>query len=339
MNYYEKRNLFTYATKELSQDAFLMWLFNSYDDEEVAPVAYALLRKFCRDFGEDDEILSLETRAQWCRIDISVCFETNKGKKYALFIEDKVDSGEHNQLEEYNKYIKKSEEEGNEVRKIYYKPGYLYPDEIERVEKAEWEHYDIHQIYALLEPYEKTCKNSIVRQYIEHILARKKALSTTEKPQKDDNQLDHLAWFAFYKNTVIPHLEREFGKRGAVFGAWHVGQYSYVCLPVHHKNEEHIPYLEIRSRDCADGKFSALILCYGMNEAYIPKQEVLIERIKNSELFESKNLHHYKNGRKIFPKQIGSTKEGLLKAGNTEEFIAVAKMCVREFLDLMKAWD
>ena len=28
-----EKNLFTYATKELSQDAFLLWLFNNYDDE------------------------------------------------------------------------------------------------------------------------------------------------------------------------------------------------------------------------------------------------------------------------------------------------------------------
>ena len=118
----ERRNLFTYATKELSQDAFLLWLFNNYDDEEVVPAVYALLREFCG-LEKDEKILSLETKAQWNKIDVSVWFETNKGKKYALFIEDKVDSGEHNQLEEYNKHTLTSKEEGHEVSRIYYKPG------------------------------------------------------------------------------------------------------------------------------------------------------------------------------------------------------------------------
>lgn len=334
----ERRNLFTYATKELSQDAFLLWLFNNYDDEEVAPAVYALLREFCG-LEKDEKILSLETKAQWNKIDVSVWFETNKGKKYALFIEDKVDSGEHNQLEEYNKHTQTSKEEGYEVSRIYYKPGYLYPDEIERVETAGWEHYDIHQIYALFEPYEKSCKNPILRQYIEHILARERILSTTEKPERSESALDLLAWLAFYNKAVIPSLEKEFGKSGAAFYAWSAGHYGYVCLSARHRDDIKIPYLEIRSRDCLDGKFMARILCYGMDEAYIPKQEALIERTKNSELFECKYLRHSKKGKEIFPKQVGYIKEGILQAKTTEEFIEAVKKSVREFLDLMRDWD
>ena len=40
------KNLFNYATKELSQDAFLMWLFENYDDSELGEIANALLGNF-----------------------------------------------------------------------------------------------------------------------------------------------------------------------------------------------------------------------------------------------------------------------------------------------------
>ena len=33
-----KNNLFDYATKELSQDAFLRWFFENYDDPHIGPV-------------------------------------------------------------------------------------------------------------------------------------------------------------------------------------------------------------------------------------------------------------------------------------------------------------
>lgn len=338
----ERRNLFTYATKELSQDAFLMWLFNNYDDEKVGPVAYALLQKFCN-LAKDEKIRALETKAQWKDIDISVWFETDKNKKYTLFIEDKVDSGEHNQLEKYNGHIKEEEKKGKEVYKVYYKPGYLYDDEIDRVEKAGWKWFSFDMICKMLKPVAGS-SHPIVRQYIEHVLAREDVLSTTEKPEKSDTQLDFLAWLSFLGKTVIPRLKKEFDKSDLTLGAWRAGQYPYIVLVARYHGDEKVPYLEIRSRDCVPdekdkGKFMARILCYGMDEKFIPQQEALIERIKGSELFECKNLHYYKKGKKIFPKQIGYTKQDTTKAATTEEFIAAVRQSVQAYLDLMKDWD
>ena len=45
------KNLFDYATKELSQDAFLMWLFANYDDPKIGILANDILGTFC-DFEE-----------------------------------------------------------------------------------------------------------------------------------------------------------------------------------------------------------------------------------------------------------------------------------------------
>lgn len=37
------RNLFTYATKELSQDAFICWLLANYDTEELREESYRFI--------------------------------------------------------------------------------------------------------------------------------------------------------------------------------------------------------------------------------------------------------------------------------------------------------
>lgn len=108
-------NLFDYATKELSQDAFLRWLLESYNDEDLKEPVRFLLKEFC-DLKDDEQINNLETWAQWCSIDISVWIDTNY-RKIVLFIEDKAFSGEHNQLKTYNLKIDRTQD--REIYKIF----------------------------------------------------------------------------------------------------------------------------------------------------------------------------------------------------------------------------
>ncbi|MBP5313539.1 MAG: hypothetical protein J6Y65_01260, partial [Eggerthellaceae bacterium] len=62
----ETKNIFDYAKKELSQDAFLMWLFENYDcDEEcIRDAAFMLLREFGIK-ADKDRIKTIKTDAQW----------------------------------------------------------------------------------------------------------------------------------------------------------------------------------------------------------------------------------------------------------------------------------
>ena len=102
------KNLFDYATKELSQDAFLRWLFENYDCEnkKVRNVCEKLFNAFTNNelnFSKIDKN-SLRTVAQWKNIDVSIWFAIDD-KKYLIVIEDKTTSEEHKQLENYNKKI------------------------------------------------------------------------------------------------------------------------------------------------------------------------------------------------------------------------------------------
>lgn len=323
-------NFFNFAYKELAQDSFLMWVFDNYADEDVGQVAYALLRKFCN-LSATEKIKKLNVEPQRHKIDVTVEFETDENRNIRLFIEDKTDSCEHFQLERYNKF---AYGEDKEIYRIFYKSGYVNDYEKERAKRAGWTLFGINDIIDNFAPFENST-NFIVSQYVEHIKLRAQALTETEKPDAND-KIDYLRWLSFFERTVIPRLDIKNGN--VSFRAGKAGQYPYINLCARYKGREKIPFLEIRSRDCIQGKFKALFVCYGMEYCDVPKQKELIEKIKASDKFVCKNLKYSHNGKEIFPKQIGYSKNGL-SAANTEEFVLLVKEYVDEYIKLMQDWE
>lgn len=180
------KNLFDYATKELSQDAFLRWLFENYDceNEKVRQVCKKVFNAFTNnelDFSKIDKS-SLKTVAQWKNIDVSIWF-TIQGEEYLIVIEDKTTSEEHKQLENYNNkiqehlnwLIKKNKRPIKQVYKVFYKTAEIagseddYKTERGRIANAGWEKiFDINQIYNLF----KDCTNTdseILDGYSKHV--------------------------------------------------------------------------------------------------------------------------------------------------------------------------
>jgi hypothetical protein len=157
----EIKNIFDYATKELSQDAFLRWLFENYDCdvEGVRNVCFKVLGSFLGFKINKDDIVDLKTYAQDYKIDVmvSVTIKTaRKRKLHIIAIEDKVSSSEHNQLEDYKKALKKLEEHGKyhdkvfesfELHKVFYKTDLIDLSELDRVKKAKWKPFYIDEIY------------------------------------------------------------------------------------------------------------------------------------------------------------------------------------------------
>lgn len=105
------KNLFDYATKELSQDAFLRWFIENWDDEEDKTLQEASL-----DFLDflTGETLALDlskakiiTHSQVKHMDITVDIYPDKNSDVhdVIVIEDKVYSSEHKQLVAYNETI------------------------------------------------------------------------------------------------------------------------------------------------------------------------------------------------------------------------------------------
>jgi len=332
------KNLFDYATKELSQDAFLRWLFENYDDAEVGKAARKLLTLFC-ELSKDETITELHTTAQWHKVDISVWITTSK-RKIALFIEDKTFSNEHNQLSVYNQYIDRITDYTH-IYKVFYKTMRMESWERNRIREVNatsnilWGDCDIKDIWFQFEEFANS-SNMILAQYVEHVINIYSLLWNTDRPLHNNNQIDLLKWQSYFENMAWPFLNGIFGDE-IICWTQQGGQYSYVSLCIKANGySKQIPYLEIRSRDCVNNKFDAKFLCYGMPNEDVSQQQSLIERIRQDGSFKCKHLRYRNRGQDIFPKQIGSTKS--LIVASDDEFLELIKKHVETYLTLMKEW-
>ena len=122
-------NIFSYATSELSQDAFLCWLF-SYGDlkskedyPELHNCAMDLLCKLCPDSQQPIYVKSIHRQED--HIDVLIEAEGINNRALFIIIEDKSGTTEHDeQLERYKKIvIEKYQDQNPEVIGAYYKSG------------------------------------------------------------------------------------------------------------------------------------------------------------------------------------------------------------------------
>jgi hypothetical protein len=121
-----KPNIFSLATKELSQDSFFTWLLqwadhsNSQYDLQLNETAKDFIRLL---IGQpaDYQITKVEAGRQWNNIDIWA--EIND--EYFICIEDKTNTGEHSeQLERYKQIVQEHYKEKNlKLVFIYLKTG------------------------------------------------------------------------------------------------------------------------------------------------------------------------------------------------------------------------
>ena len=327
------KNLFDYATKELSQDAFLRWLFENYncEDKSIRAQAKKLIGAFLGiDNIETEKISELKTYSQWKKVDILIRFKYDN-KVFCIAIEDKTYTEEHEQLKNYNKsleeyvnWLKKEYSNSNIViKKVFYKTAKLSTHEIDRVKNSGWEVFDIDKIYPLFST-NYNIENNILNDYIKHIQEIFSACHTIEKPNNNESSIDFIKWESYFNNSIVPHLHRN----GYQVGVWKAGQYPYICLVITKLGfSEKAPYLEVRSRDCLEDNFVAKILLYGV-ERNMEKIDTLKDNIKNYTSFVCQN----------YKQQIGETPLGL-KANTDKEFIILVEKYANEFLIAMKDWE
>lgn len=122
-------NIFNYATKELSQDAFLCWLLMWGNKEakeadlDLKHLADKFIYTLTKELDFNDEIKSVEVYKQWKNIDIWATINSN----IHIIIEDKTGSGTHsNQLERYRNIAlnwSKNQENSQQMAFIYLQTG------------------------------------------------------------------------------------------------------------------------------------------------------------------------------------------------------------------------
>jgi len=144
-------NLFSFATSELSQDAFFCWSLNWLAVKEDTDDPYYKYGKAMLDLflGENKKDIYKEVKVlkQFNRIDVLVLFKDNQDNQYALIIEDKTNTSEHNeQIENYknqlNDALSKDENigyknlPGNQIYTAYVKTGIMYTDDLDMKNKV-----------------------------------------------------------------------------------------------------------------------------------------------------------------------------------------------------------
>ena len=134
----EKPNLFNYATKELSQDAFICWLLawadKSYESDELHQLAKKFLETLFSKFNLNDQVQveSVQIVQQFKKIDVLCLINLATGlsglqktkspsrNSYAIIIEDKVGTSQHgNQLQNYFDEVKKLGFSDSQILRVY----------------------------------------------------------------------------------------------------------------------------------------------------------------------------------------------------------------------------
>lgn len=159
-------NIFRYATKELSQDAFLCWLFGHASmEEDRAPkrIARKLLDVMIDSYNglhrepfiaEQWDHYNVSIQQQVQQIDILLTFTSKvSGRQFQVMIEDKTRSGEHGDKQP-ERYELKLREQNPEmaVLPVFFKTGYMTPAKLEELRERRIVTITYEQIHDAFEP-------------------------------------------------------------------------------------------------------------------------------------------------------------------------------------------
>lgn len=131
-------NIFNYATKELSQDAFIAWLLSYYNDtndtkHKLYEIAKLFLEKIISESRSSINSLptdKIQIELQEEKRDITIYFLNEDGKRkkdLVIFFEDKVNSSEGDG--QITKYYEKLESKFDNVIPVYFKTSYMTKQE------------------------------------------------------------------------------------------------------------------------------------------------------------------------------------------------------------------
>lgn len=171
-------NLFTYATSELSQDAFICWLAKWADpkyanmDEALHKAGQAfvvsMIRKdaYNNSFNKE-EIKTINVVRQKYNIDVLIEINKSFKNQFAILIEDKTHTDHSkNPLSEYVETINKQYEyETSQITALLFKTGHqsLYEN------TKSYRIYDRHDFLLVLKEQRDEVKNNIFLDFLNHL--------------------------------------------------------------------------------------------------------------------------------------------------------------------------
>lgn len=231
-------NLFDYATKELSQDGFLCWLIDNYDDPTIGHYSYNFIR-FLTGFDiKDGDIVELELKRQEKNMDIVVDFWTSKKKDssshYVFVIEDKTHSSLHdNQLLKYGETISKwNDKDTQEKRtaKVFYKTDEFSNKDNEELKKAKeynWKSFNIKDIHGHFSEI-RNSGSQVLDFYCDNI--RKIYKKINESPEGSPAEWDILEARTFFRKIKEQLVNEQLVDIDHIYETFYQGRYYSIAF-------------------------------------------------------------------------------------------------------------
>lgn len=260
----ETKNLFDFATKELSQDAFLRWLLENFNDPVVGIASKKLLSEMIKLFPDQpldiDKITEIKTWAQYKNMDVGADVYVGQNKVATFVIEDKTNSSEHNQLKKYDDEIDKWNGQKYKYR-IFYKTQFVDNEERERITKNnKWKIMDIEAISSIFSEFTNS-DNLVLKYYslhVKQVLSDIVNLPNTDKVTEwNFNQATSYFKNKVLKNEVLGKYKNYIGSETGTY------QGRYVSLRVYYKldNDKYFDPKKPKPKDFFDSN-----LCYPLIE-------------------------------------------------------------------------
>lgn len=202
-------NLFSIATKELSQDAFVTWLLQWADDSyskentELCNCGKDFVNFLLGKANIDSEVKvsKVECGRQWASIDIWA----DINEEYFIVIEDKINASEHdNQLERYKKFVNDCYEKSRKITCIYLKTGLESLDSIKEVGEKGWIYIGRNDFLDFLSAHE--IQNDIYTDYCKNLLQMKQI-------SESFTEYENLNLWDATKGLYC-HIQEELDKKG-----------------------------------------------------------------------------------------------------------------------------
>lgn len=217
-------NIFSYATSELSQDAFLCWLFSyamkdADNNPGIKACAIDFLKQFVPELENEEEIwLSEMPVRQYKHIDILLTVND----KYKVIIEDKTFTEEHdNQLIRYFDIVEK-DYKGYIVKGVYYKIG--FQSNTDTIEEAEYYYVDLYKILATIEKYKSETESEVFQSYYQYILQWKNNIEKYMTAPVCEWGWAQINGFYNYLKGKFPEMIIDYGyvpnQTGGFYGMW-----------------------------------------------------------------------------------------------------------------------
>lgn len=219
----EKPNIFSFATSELSQDAFIAWLLSWADQKyaDIDPQLHRCGRKLVEAFFEKHkkpmpEYSTAVVTRQVANIDVLCVLD----EQYVILIEDKTHTGAHsNQLERYLEEVIKKGYSPDKILPIYFKTG----DQscYEAIHSKGYQPFLRQDFLTVLESGQGT-SSDIFQSYLSHLQHLEDQIESYRTSKLND--WGWHAWIGFYKALKLQLGEGNWGyvpnQSGGFLGYW-----------------------------------------------------------------------------------------------------------------------